>query len=118
MRKEHRPRRLVVGEQCWLWTVRHRHPECREVLSLHRAGTRGTLRIVFRPGPGRFVPDGLLHSGAVMDDRRRVLNLCEPGVVRQLLDAAVARGQLPTTTGVLELDGWPLFDAVVGRDLP
>ncbi|ANZ17002.1 hypothetical protein ACH4YO_37145 [Streptomyces noursei] len=129
MRKTHRPRRLVVGGQRWLWTVRHRHPECREVLSLRREGRREVLRIVFRPGPGRFVPDGFLHSGAVMDDRRRSLNLHEPGVVRKLLDAAVGdaalpdrtegsgeRGGLPTTAGAREreLDGWPLFDAVVG----
>ncbi|PNE36050.1 hypothetical protein [Streptomyces noursei] len=141
MRKTHRPRRLVVGDQCWLWTVRHRHPECREVLSLRREGSREVLRIVFRPGPGRFVPDGFLHSGAVMDDRRRSLNLHEPGVVRKLLDAAVGgaallmgvpplersrergraeslgeRGALPATAGAREreLDGWPLFDAVAG----
>ncbi|MYT30207.1 MULTISPECIES: hypothetical protein [unclassified Streptomyces] len=103
MRKEHRPRRLVVGDQCWLWTVRHRHPECREVRSLRHEGTRGVLRIVFRPGPGRFVPDGLLHSGAVMDGRRRPLDLHEPGVVRRLLDTAAERGELPAPAEVREL---------------
>ncbi|GGU66674.1 hypothetical protein GCM10010211_34810 [Streptomyces albospinus] len=116
MRKDHRLRRLVVGEERWLWSVRHRHDErtpCREVLSLRRDGTRAALRIVFRAGPGRWVPDGLLHSGAVMDERCRVLNLHEPGTVRRLLDEARSRGRLPTAPGETELDGWPLFDAIV-----
>ncbi|MGD3110140.1 hypothetical protein [Streptomyces sp. YGL11-2] len=117
MRKDHQLRRLTVGEECWLWSVRHRHDgqtPCSEVLSLRRDGTRAVLRIVFRAGPGRWVPDGLLHSGAVMDDRRRLLNLHEPGVVRRLLDAARSRGRLPSAPGVTELDGWPLFDAIAG----
>ncbi|MGP8296624.1 hypothetical protein ACTPOK_01345 [Streptomyces inhibens] len=115
MRKTHQPRRLVVGEETWLWSVRHRHPECREILSLHHEATRATLRLVFRARPGRLVPDGLLHSGGV-GDRRGVLNLHEPGTVRRLFDEVASSGQLPTTSTEKELDGWPLFDALVGRD--
>ncbi|MEU5239892.1 hypothetical protein ACH4UR_31860 [Streptomyces lydicus] len=51
MRKDRQLRRLVVGEDVWLWSVRHRHgpeqvqgpgpgrPECRDVLS-RRCSTR------------------------------------------------------------------------------
>lgn len=106
----------MVGEETWLWSVRHRHPECREVLSLHHEAARITLRIVFHARPGRFVPDGLLHSGGVGDRRGGVLSLHEPGVVRRLLDEVAASGQLPSSAGEVELDGWSLFDALVGRD--
>ncbi|WP_328733184.1 hypothetical protein OHT20_38135 [Streptomyces caniferus] len=115
MRKDHQLRRLAVGEDTWLWSVRHKHPPCREILSLHHAATRTTLRIVFHDRPGRLVPDGVLHSGAV-GDRRGVLNLHEPGVVRRLVDELAAQGRLPTAPGDEELDGWPLFDALVARD--
>ncbi|WP_241777788.1 hypothetical protein [Streptomyces sp. CT34] len=60
------------------------------------------------------MPDGLLHSGAARDDRRRVLNLHQPGVVRRLLDEARSRGRLPTTPGVTEPVGWPMVDAIAG----
>lgn len=113
VRYERRLRRLVVDGTAWLWTVRHRHPECREVLSLHREGARATLRLVFRPGPGRYVADGFLHVGAVSSAHGEPLNLHEPGVVRRLLDEATARGLLPVAPGEdRELDGWPLFDAL------
>lgn len=102
----------MVGETVWLWTVRHRHPECREVLSLHREGAGATLRIVFRAGPGRLVADGLWYSGSVGDGRGRLFNLHEPGVVRLFLDEAAARGVLPEVRGEREIDGWPLFDAL------
>ncbi|MFG2827456.1 hypothetical protein ACGFWI_08335 [Streptomyces sp. NPDC048434] len=116
MRKDHQLRRLVIGEETWLWSVRHQHPECREILSLHHDATRATLRIVFRARPGRLVPDGLLHSGAVAAHNGGVLNLHEPGVVRRIFDEVASQGRLPTAAGEKELDGWPLFDVLVARD--
>ncbi|MFG2888506.1 hypothetical protein [Streptomyces sp. NPDC048248] len=115
MRRDRQPRRLGVGETTWLWSVRHRHPECREILSLHHPESRTTLRLVFAPRPGRLIPDGYLHTGAVANTLGDVLNLREPGVVRRFLDEAVARGVLPTSRTETEIDGWPLFDALAGR---
>ncbi|MEU9126362.1 hypothetical protein AB0C96_42330 [Streptomyces sp. NPDC048506] len=117
MRRNRQPRRLVVGEETWHWSVRHRHAPhaCSEVLSLHHGGTRTTLRLVFRAQPGRMVPDGLLHSGGVGDRRGGVLNLHEPGVVRRFVDEVTARGLVPPVAREAEWDGWPLYDTVVGR---
>ncbi|WP_030373635.1 hypothetical protein [Streptomyces rimosus] len=114
MRSNNRIRRLSADGTDWLWSVRHRHPDCREVLSLHRAGTRATLRIVFRAGPGRAIGDGYLPGGTAATGSHH-LNLHEPGVVRRFLDEAGARGLLPTDPGDVETDGWALFDAVVAR---
>lgn len=114
MRRDQQPRRLAVGDTTWLWSVRHRHPACREVLSLHHPEPRTTLRLVFTPGPGRLIPDGCLHTGAVANTLGDVLNLREPGVVRRFLDEAVARGVLPSRRAT-EIDGRPLFDALAGR---
>ncbi|WP_406305109.1 hypothetical protein OHA61_26345 [Streptomyces sp. NBC_00885] len=115
-------RRLVVGDTIHLWSVRHRHQDstgehCAEVLSLGREGTQTRLRLVFRAGPGRLTPDAYLPSGTVADDRDHWLNLHEPGVVRRFVDEAEARGVLPADGRTTELDGWPLFDAVVSRNL-
>jgi hypothetical protein len=111
-----RTRRLVVGEHTYLWSVRHRHSDgrdCQEVLTVHRLGTRGRLRIVFAEGPGRRVPDGLVHSGAVGDAAGSWLNLHLPGTVRALLDAALAAGWRPDDPATGQMDGWSLFDAAV-----
>ncbi|MFF8786211.1 hypothetical protein [Streptomyces sp. NPDC015125] len=116
MRKDHHLRRLVIGEETWLWSVRHKHPECREILSLHHDATRATVRIVFRDRPGRLVPDGLLHSGAVGARNRGVLNLHEPGVVRRIFDELASQGHLPAPAKEQELDGWPLYDALVAHE--
>ncbi|WP_254705523.1 hypothetical protein [Streptomyces vilmorinianum] len=126
MRRERVPRRLVVGETVWLWSVGHAHtatrdargfpvyPDCRELLTLRRADARhAQLRLVFRAGPGRLVPDGLGPSGSIGDRAGRDLNLHEPGVVHGLLAEAEARGLSPVAHGVTEVDGWPLFDALV-----
>ncbi|WP_395295590.1 hypothetical protein ACF9IK_20250 [Kitasatospora hibisci] len=115
MGRKRRLRRTVIDGDVRLWSVHHRHPDCREVLTVHREGG-GTLRIVFRPGPGRFVPDGFLHSGQVADDRGGALNLHLPGAVRQLLDEARAQGLEVPDRGTAEADGWPLFDAATGAD--
>jgi hypothetical protein len=86
-------------------------------LTLMPEGTRQRFRLVFRGGPGRLVSNMYFDAGDLFrsaDDT--YLNLFEPGTVRRLLDAAQ-----PTFTKdnqVIEVDGWPYFDAVVdsGRD--
>ncbi|MEU6703067.1 hypothetical protein [Streptomyces wuyuanensis] len=42
------------------------------------------------------------------------MNLHEPGSVRKLLDAALAAG----VRAPAEIDGWPLFDALMERGAP
>ncbi|MBT2439288.1 hypothetical protein J7E93_03975 [Streptomyces sp. ISL-36] len=108
-----------MDDTVWLWSLRHRHPECRDVLSLRRADARhAQLRLVFRDAPGRAVGEAPLGSGEIMGTGGHFLNLNEPGVVRRLLDEAAARGLLPTAHGVREEDGWPLFDAIAAREGP
>ncbi|TVL88509.1 hypothetical protein CD790_30880 [Streptomyces sp. SAJ15] len=92
-----------------------RAADCRETLTLYPqpAGTSGPLRIVFVEGPGRYVPGGFpLGSGDVGFVRGGSLNLHEPGAVRALLDAASARGWQPGVRRAVEVDGWPLLEAV------
>lgn len=48
------------------------------------------------------------------DTKRDSLNLYEPGAVRRLLDEATERGLPPTLAGTTQIDGRPLYDAVVG----
>ncbi|MFC7741383.1 hypothetical protein ACFQXA_10885 [Nocardiopsis composta] len=69
-RNSRSPRRLAVDGRDHLWAVRHEHRDgadrgCREVLAVRRDGDPGRLLIVFEGGPGRLLPDGYLHSGAV-----------------------------------------------------
>ncbi|MGK5675247.1 hypothetical protein ACSNOB_20690 [Micromonospora sp. URMC 106] len=114
---------LVVGEATYRWTVSHRHhvaraddgmPRCGERLAVRRDAAPGRLEIVFMGGPGRMVPDGLLHSGGVAT-ADGYLNLHRPGAVRALLDEALARGWRPTDPNHVECDGWDLFDGAVAR---
>ncbi|MFE3325062.1 hypothetical protein [Streptomyces sp. NPDC059176] len=117
MRRDRAPRRLAADGTRWLWSVGHAHPDCRELLTLRRAGARHSrLRLVFRHGPGRIVAGGTWPSGGLGDDRGNFLNVNEPGVVRRFLDEATARGMLPTAHGIEEADGWPLFDALVRHE--
>ncbi|MEY9873479.1 hypothetical protein ABH931_002961 [Streptacidiphilus sp. MAP12-33] len=124
-RRSRTARRLVVGEATYLWRVGHAHRyvadgatalerflDCREILTIRRLGGEAQLRVVFGQGEGRLVPDGWLHSGAV-GTGDAWLNLHEPGVVRALLDEAAGRGRAFEGHGVADVDGWPLFDAVV-----
>lgn len=123
-RKLIRTRRLVVDENTvYMWSVRHKHartdgrcPDCRTTLSLRREGTTARLELAFRAGPGRVVADGYWESGSVGDTEQNWLNLYEPGSARRLLDEATVRGLLPTAAGTTEVDGWPLFDAVVANE--
>lgn len=114
---------MVEGETV-LWSVRHAHrargdgpPEpCRETLLIRVPRTRGQLRIVFRAGADRLVPDGyLMHAGAVGTSPVRSLNLHEPGAVRALLDTALDRGWSPDAPGTEEWDGWSIFDEALAR---
>lgn len=110
-----RVRRLVVDGAVWFWSLRHSHRDgtCRDALSLTREGTGSRLRIVFRAGDGRIVSGGAYWSGgSVGAVSGGDTNLHETGVVRKLLRAAPAAGAEPPA----EIDGWPLFDAVVGQD--
>ncbi|WP_329564355.1 hypothetical protein [Kitasatospora sp. NBC_01266] len=102
-------RRLVVGEQVFLWWVGHRHGAdgsgCTEILSVRRLGEGGRLVIGFTEGPGRLVPDAVGVVGGA------VVNLHQPGVVRALLDAVGACGWGEEE---LHVDGWTLLAAVQG----
>lgn len=118
-----RVRRLTVGQEIYHWSTGHRHrcladgtgcTDCREVVAVRRAGASGGLQIVFHSRPDGLVGDYLLHLGGVWrpsDDA--YLNLNRPGVIRALLDEALARGWKPATR--VRLDGWSLFDAVLAR---
>ncbi|MEV4253983.1 hypothetical protein AB0J52_12560 [Spirillospora sp. NPDC049652] len=68
---------------------------------------------MFKTEPDRLIADAYFDEGAAMRlPDRAYLNLHEPGTVRALLDEAVAGGLWPSA-GTAEVDGWPLFDAVV-----
>ncbi|ASR39553.1 hypothetical protein BAY61_22405 [Prauserella marina] len=102
----------------FLWSLRHDHDAlgdgryagCREILGIRPDGAKRRLRIVFREGPGRIVPDGLIPSGRVGTAPDRTLNLHLPGTVRALLESVSARGGL--IDGAEEFDGWSVFDEV------
>jgi hypothetical protein len=64
----------------------------------------------------RVIADGYFDEGAAMRlPDRAYLNLYEPGSVRALLEEAMADGVWPDA-GTIEVDGWPLFDAVTPLD--
>ncbi|MEE4419226.1 MULTISPECIES: hypothetical protein [Streptomyces] len=123
-RREKTARRLVVEGETFLWSLHHTHDAvgngqyhgCCEILVIRPFKARGRLRIVFRSGPGRLVPDGyLMFSGAVGTADGPLLNLHEPGTVRAFLDEALAKGWQPDDPLTEEMDGWRLFDTVSGR---
>ncbi|GAB3848259.1 hypothetical protein [Dactylosporangium cerinum] len=116
---------LVVDRLTYRWSLSHRHrvehdggpPHyhgCVERLAVRRAGAPGRLEVLFEAGPGRLVPDGLLHSGGVIHGED-YLNLHQPRVVRALLDEALARGWRPTDPAHVRQDGWVLCTAVAAR---
>ncbi|MEV5610232.1 hypothetical protein [Streptomyces sp. NPDC052225] len=122
MGSRRRVRRLVADGTEYMWCFSHRHdrvrgyPGCANTLTLWRAGSRARLRLVFRPGPGRIISDGYFAEGDVVRMPGQVcLNLHEPGTVRQLLDEALTRGLYPEAPRTVEVDAWPLFDAVTDR---
>ncbi|NUT45612.1 MAG: hypothetical protein HOV86_37035 [Thermoactinospora sp.] len=115
VRNDRKPRRLVVGEETYIWTVRHAHDQgrdCRETLTLRRDGTRGRAQVVFRSGEGRVVSGGFyMPSGSVATDGAW-LNLHLPGTVRALLDEVIAGGWDPVDPTTLQVDGWSLIEKV------
>ena len=120
VRSGKKARRLVVGNEAFLWSLGHEHRieqgqyrDCREVLIIRRLGARGRLLIVFQEGPGRLVPDGHVHSGAVGTAEGGWLNLHEPGTVRALLAEATARGW--HLDDGARADGWFFFETVAAR---
>ncbi|WP_195911073.1 hypothetical protein [Streptomyces kaniharaensis] len=125
MRRSRKARRLVVGDETYLWTVRHAHDvedgyhyrDCREILTLRRHGAHGRLLLVFLGGEGRLVPDGYGPSG-VVGTGGHWLNLNEPGTARALLDEAVARGWDAAGPAAVEVDGWAYFTPVAARREP
>jgi hypothetical protein len=115
---------MVADGTVYGWCFRHRHDRrqgysgCSSTVTLWLPGSRARLRIVFRPGPDRVVADGYYDEGAAVRlPDREYLNLHEPGTVRALLDEALARGPFPAA-GTVEVDGWPLFDAVAPPSRP
>ncbi|MFF1395679.1 hypothetical protein ACFVZD_17935 [Streptomyces sp. NPDC058287] len=122
VRNSKKARRLVVDGETFLWSLRHAHQveegqffECREILTISLFGAGGRLRIVFREGAGRVVPDGFAPSGSVGVVGGGWLNLHEPGTVRALLDEAVSSGWQPSDPSSEQMDGWALFDVVASR---
>ncbi|MCB5179233.1 hypothetical protein [Streptomyces antimicrobicus] len=121
-RSAKKARRLVAEGRTYLWTVRHGHRVlegggCRKTLTLHAqpSGTGGLLRIVFDEGPGRYVAGFTAGSGEVGAVGVGALNLHEPGTVRFLLDAALARGWEPGERRETAVDGWGFLEAAVAR---
>ena len=122
VRRGKKARRLVTSNGTFLWSLGHehhveqgRHQDCREVLTIRRLGARGRLLIVFREGPGRLVPDGHVHSGAVGTAEGGWLNLHEPGTVRALLAEATTSGWKPDDPSTEQADGWLFFDTVAAH---
>jgi|SRR5690606_760403 len=128
-------RKLRVGPRTYFWRVLHRHgadgAPCTDLLSLRSDAPRSApLLIAFPGGPGRLVGDGMNPNGVVIRwmfedepflsqgvvaraERPEVLNLHRPGVVRALLEEALARGWDGVARA--ELDGWALFDGAYAR---
>ena len=121
MTRERTSRRLVIGDNVFIWSLRHKHlPDrsanhrCREVLGIRREEERGRLEFVFRSGPGHAVGDGC-YSGQVGIVNGVWLNLHMPGVVRALLDQAIERGWHPAAPTLLTINGWTFADAIASR---
>ncbi|MEV7558568.1 hypothetical protein [Streptomyces sp. NPDC089795] len=122
-RNPRKARRLVVDGDTYTRSVRHSHSrpggdagDCCESLTVHLAGARGHLRIVFREGTGRLVPTGYpMVSGEVSFTTGDSLYLHEPGTVRALMEEARARGWRPDGPSGMEIDGWTLFEGALRR---
>ncbi|MDX2933228.1 hypothetical protein [Streptomyces ipomoeae] len=118
MRKNHRLRRLVVGDTTWRWTVRQRsrvaYDHCHLKLTLYPEGPRRRrLVLLFGPSEHRVVSNCYFDAGALVRlPDRTYLNLYEPGTVRRLLDAAAPNLDRFPSAQTVEVDGWPYFDAI------
>jgi len=130
-RNSRKARRLLVGDERYLWSVGHDHrvggiqsgrfqgcpgyQGCRDLVIIRRLGARGRLVLSFPGGPGRRVSDGRGAGGVVGSQESGWLNLHEPGTVRALLDEALAGGWQPGDPAAWETDGWVFFDTVAAR---
>ncbi|MFF3859447.1 hypothetical protein [Streptomyces sp. NPDC002209] len=119
-RSSKKARRMVADGRTYMWTVRHGHHVlenggCRKTLTLncHPSGTGGRLRLVFDEAPGRYVSGFTTGSGEVGAVGVGALNLHEPGTVRFLLDAALARGWEPGERREVKVDGWTFLAEAV-----
>jgi hypothetical protein len=91
-RSSKKARRLTVGSEVFLWSLGHEHRaeqgqflDCHEVLTIHRDGARGRLRIFFQEGPGRVVPRWTCTLWNRWHHRRR---LAEPERARHCQSSA------------------------------
>ncbi len=130
-RNSRKARRLLVGDETYLWPVGHDHrveciqsgrfqgcpgyQGCRDLVIIRRLGARGRLVLSFPEAPSRRVCDGDGATGVVGSPESGWLNLHEPGTVRTLLDEALATGWPPGDPAVTETDGWLFFDTVAAR---
>lgn len=116
-RNRRHSRRLLVGDECYRWSVRHvhhlrdgRYSGCREVLVIRRDGAHGCLRIEFPDGSDGTASGGYLHAGGLVTAAGRYLNLHHPGTVRALLDQALAAGWDPDASAPWTENGWRMLD--------
>ncbi len=133
-RNSRKARRLLVGDETYLWSFGHDHcveyiqsgsfqgcpdyKDCRDLVTVRRFGARGRLVINFPGGPGRRVSDGYGAGGLVGSRENGWLNLHEPGTVRALLEEALTSGWLPDDPAVKEIDGWHFFGTVAAQRSP
>ncbi|WP_227983576.1 hypothetical protein [Nocardia spumae] len=73
------------------------------------------LTLVFRPGEGRYVPDGYPSAAGDIRVGDRRLNLNMPGVVRAFIDAVDEAGWMADARTNGRRDGWDLFDDAYAR---
>ncbi|GHH87503.1 hypothetical protein GCM10017771_28960 [Streptomyces capitiformicae] len=118
VRKNHRLRRLVVGDTTWHWTVRQRsrvaYDHCHLKLTLYPEGPRRRRLVLrFSPAENRAVSNCYFDAGALVRlPDHTYLNLYKPSTVRRLLDAAAPSLDRAPSAHTVELDGWPYFDAI------
>lgn len=127
-----KPHILRVGDAEYLRRWEHVHltgerdgtptRDCTDVLEFRRTDSKGWLRVVFREGPHRSVPDGSPFSApgpCLMKDPYpsgwEWVSLHEPGTQLAVLDEALKAGWDPADPEDTKMDGWDLFDAVYAR---
>src|SRR5262245_15904045 len=128
-RSSRTPRHMVVGNETFLWSVRHEHhggegryEDCTDVLTVRRPGALGRLEFVFRLAPEHLPPGGREQPDTRGTAAGRRFSLHDAATVRALLEEARARGWRIGGDATASLDGWTLFEAVArgraGRGQP
>lgn len=91
-------RKLVLGEDIYLWGVSHQHNHgshehgCREVFTAYREGQKAApLRVFFDEESAPRGAAGIVSGGHGGD----VMNLNQPGTARALIEAALVAGWAP-----------------------